>query len=178
MSDFYVAHKRVQQAEGGYANVKNDKGGPTMWGVSSLIVKRLGLKPRDLDIDVDDWGDYTIIRKLPLATSVKFYKKYFWDPFKYEFVSDQISATKIYDFGVNASPRNAIIVAQRAASLPAEEQDGILGPKSLLAINSMGKTFVDAMCITQKKYYNDLIKRDPSQEIFRKNWEFRASWRG
>ena len=160
--------------EGGYANDPNDLGGPTMWGVSSLMIKRLKLSPRDCGIDADDWGDYTIIQQMPLANSVEFYRKNFWLPI-YSQINDQTAATKIYDFAVNADAANAHRVVQRAAGVA---DDGAFGPGTLAAVNAMGDKFVPAMCAEMVKYYEAIITARPKNETFRKTWMKRAAWCG
>lgn len=199
MSSFTEAQKVVAAHEGGYANVPEDLGGPTMWGWSALTLRRLGLTPDKCGIPPDKvvrvlplhpqvavweredgkvsaWGDWTCVRWMPRYVSDQLFCAEFWVKGRFAEVQDQTAATKLYDFAVNAGPATSWRVAQRAAGLPLNACDGVPGAQSLAAVNALGPGFVRAMAGAMTEYYEGIIKARPANAKFRANWLARAQW--
>jgi lysozyme family protein len=172
MSTFDEANKVLAFHEGGWCDVPGDKGGETNFGWSTLTIKRLGLSAADLGIPGSMFSP-GYLKPMRKEVADQLYKKFFWDKGGYSNITDQASATKVFDFAVNAGIENAARVAQRACGATV---DGQLGPKSFAAINAMGPAFVPAMRDAMVAYYEDLIRAVPSDEQFRSNWIKRAQW--
>lgn len=101
-----------------------------------------------------------------------FYKKEFWDKAKLDSVNSQQVANEIFIAGVNMGMKKAVMLAQR---LVGATQDGVVGPKTLAAINKFDDTVFDEMYdVLENEYYEEIIAANPSKRIFAKGWRNRA----
>lgn len=176
MASFDSAIPVILKHEGGYVNNPADPGGPTNWGISTLIIKREGITAKQLGIP-DLTADSIKVMKVDAAKWV--YKTLFWDKYNYGSIIDQNIATKTMDVSVNCGPSRAHKFAQEAANSCGAKLtvDGILGPKSIEAINKCdSKAWMKAMCAIQLKYYQDLVVSKPSLIVFINNWTKRSNW--
>lgn len=176
MSDFNVAIQVVLTHEGGWVSNPNDPGGETNFGWSMMNIQRIGLTPDDLGVPNFDPG---CLKSMTVDTAIALYKKYYWDPGGYEAILDQTSATKIFDCGINCGPAHAHQMAQRAATACGRQvtADGVLGPMSIAAINTIfAPDFVRAMGAQMEAYYRALVAAKPSDAEFLSNWLKRAAW--
>jgi len=152
MALFELAVEVVLEHEGfsRFTNDPADPGGPTKWGVSLRYLRSLprlaGDIDGDLDVDVDD------IRALTRKKAVELVYKPIWRAGPYAKIKAQAIATKAFDLTVNMGARRvrkvrgatqvvggahlALQRACRAAGAPLVE-DGLLGPISIKAINSV-----------------------------------------
>ena len=101
--------------EGGYVNHPADPGGATRWG----ITKR------------DHPGED--IENLTVERAKQIYKTQYWGPCGCDALPDEVKYT-VFDVGVNMGVKTAIRLLQRAVK---EREDGVLGPRTLQAIQSM-----------------------------------------
>jgi len=99
--------------EGGYVNDPRDPGGETKYGVSKRAYPALN------------------IAALTLADAEAIYRRDYWTPAGCDAVPDAIKAD-LFDTAVNAGVGRAIRLLQRAVGAA---EDGVLGPKTLAAIN-------------------------------------------
>ena len=182
MSTFDLAIPVIMSHEGTdtnfWVNDPADLGAETAWGWSMLTIKRLGIKPRELGIDQDDFTD-GCLKKVSKVACQNMYRKHFWDKYGYGSVNDQTAATKMFDAAVNMGPKRAAEFAQRAATALGHQclVDGDLGPKSYAAINAcLGKDFVKAYADEMTKYYLAIIAARPLNAKFKKTWLKRAQW--
>lgn len=143
MSNFYTAIHVVLKHEGFFVNDRNDPGGATNYGVSLRWLKTIGDLDGDgfLDGDFDHDGDVDAedIKKMQQDDAIKLYRQHWWDKNQYEKIINQAIATKTFDFAVNMGSKQAHKCLQRAiraASSTKLIDDGILGVKSLEAINA------------------------------------------
>lgn len=162
MADFFKALHFVLENEGGYSNVKEDKGGETNFGITQATLNRfnranpkLGLPDR--------------VKALSIRDVEQIYRKDYW---KFDGIIDQPIATKLFDMSVNMGINTAVKIIQRVVGVPV---DGLCGPMTIQAINDddadiLMLDLVEA-CI---KLYEEIITRDPSQEKFRRGWIRRA----
>lgn len=138
MAEFLVAYKKTAGNEGGYANVSNDTGGETYAGISrkwfpnwpgwKIVDKCKPLKHNEK------------IKNTELESMVRqFYKMEFWNKVGGDFIGDQLTAERLYDFGVNAGQGRSITQIQEALGLPAT---GKITPALLEAINHPGKHLI------------------------------------
>lgn len=103
--------------EGGYVNHPNDPGGETNFGISKRSYPGEDIK------------------NMTLARAKEIYRRDFWGPAGCDAVPGPIKLD-LFDMAVNSGVRQAIKTLQKAAKA---DQDGILGPKTLMAVQSMNQ---------------------------------------
>jgi len=189
MSDFEPAIEVVLKHEcpspiapvgGGWVNDPRDKGGATVYGISTLIINREGITAKEMSIP--DLSPQSL-KLVTVGTAKTIYKKLFWDRFGYNRISDQRCASKVMDAAVNCGPGNGHRQAQKACTLagvPLMVVDGIIGPNTVAAINNLDpQKFLTCMVQTMTDYYMAIVARDPSQKVWLNNWlNTRAKWVG
>lgn len=111
MADFLTAHnKQTKKFEGGYANVIGDRGKETYCGISFVMHP--------------DWVGWPIVHKYKAKYGLKhneiindpvldkmvleFYKKKFWDVIGGDAIEDQLTAERLYDFGVTSGQSRSL----------------------------------------------------------------------
>jgi len=63
----------------------------------------------------------------------------------------------VFDMGVNAGVRRSGMMLQRAASMPARDHDGVVGPRTLLAVSrSAPKALIEALAQFHEHHYRAL----------------------
>lgn len=139
MSNFDTAILTVLKHEGRFVNDPSDPGGATNYGVSLRFLKKTGELEWDFDkdgaIDADD------IKAMSQEDAISIYRKHWWDEYQYERIINQGVATKLLDLSINMGAFSSHRCLQRAVrSASGSEiiliEDGILGAKSIAAINS------------------------------------------
>lgn len=155
---FNAAIKTILRHEGGFVDRPHDRGGPTNYGISLRF-----LKENNIDINSDGVIDIEDVRALTVLKATEIYKEYFWDKYHYAQIDSVELATKIFDLGVNMGAHEAHEITQRTinklldlvtsfifspnllesartfAKQPKLIEDGILGQKSIAAINEIAK---------------------------------------
>ena len=177
-----IHHEAYQRPDGSWeywSNDPDDPGGETAWGFSLLIIRREGLTAQDLGIE--NWNP-GCLKAMTQDTAQMLYKRLFWDRFNYGAIESQKPATKVMDCSVNCGPGRSHMMAQRAAISASGAPlivDGILGPKSIGAINACDPTLWMACMVNEMTtYYNALMAKKPKLEKYRNNWLRRAGWIG
>lgn len=169
MATFDQAIPYVLDNEGGYTV---DNGGPTNFGIVLPILQEAGIDvDGDGDIDVDD------IKKMTVEQAKQAYWLVWWNKWGYSKIENQKIATKILDCAVNFGPRQGHIIAQRAcrSAYTRLVEDGVLGPKSIAAINvSNAQLLLAAMKSEQAGVYRMILQKQPQLEIYRDGWLNRA----
>ena len=163
--NFENAVKKVIEMEGGYNDIKEDRGGATNYGISLNFLRANG---EDIDGDGDiDWVD---VKNLTEAEAIALYKEYFWNP-----LYDQLEraiAEKVFTVGVNMGARVGVKLLQRALNV---SDDGIIGNITIAATKRVS---VDKLLIhfvdVQMDYYISIVKRRPNQIKFLRGWKNRA----
>lgn len=177
MSDknFEKALETVFEHEGGYNDVKGDKGGATNYGISLRF-----LKLADEDIDGDGHVDANDIRALTLESAAGLYKEHFWDHYKLARVETLQLSTKMLDIFVNMRGRTAAKVCQRALEDCGHNLavDGILGRISFGLLNEemdrRAERLIDYIRHQQAAVYRRIVQNNPTQEKFLRGWLNRA----
>jgi len=169
MSSFDLAIPTILRHEGGLVDNPNDPGGITNYGVSLRWLKSKGLAG-DLNHDGDvNAADIKIMTKID---AMEFYRKFWWDAYRYQFIVAQAVATKIFDAAVNMGAPRAHTLAQAVLGI---QQDGVLGPKSLAELNAMPSIkFIVAYQEQMAQFYRRLVVLNPARQEFLKGWLNRA----
>ena len=84
-----------------------------------------------------------------------------------EGVEDKNSALHIFDFAVNTGISRAIKTAQRLSGV---NVDGVMGPKTIEAINKLGHVFTERYIAARKEYYTYLSNMKPQLGKFLQGW--------
>jgi len=99
-------------------------------------------------------------------------------------IKSQPVATCVFDTGVNRGPSIAARLTQQIlnavcldknAPLAALKVDGMLGPQTLLKLNSVDpRVFIEALVNQMKDSYRDIVFHDANKAEFLKGWLNRA----
>lgn len=158
--------------EGGFNDIKQDKGGATNYGISLRFLKGI-----NEDIDGDGVITYLDIKKLTKDQAISIYHDNFWKSI-YEKMPDKIAA-KVFDVSVNAGSSRSHILLQKALNKLGAKLvvDGLLGPATLNSIAKYSEqAIVNSFCEVQLEFYKGLVARDASQSIFLAGWANRAKY--
>jgi len=171
MSDFKTALKIVLSHEGGYANVPGDSVQETYIGISrknwpawpgwGIIDKAKPLKHNQL------------LKGKKLAELVEvFYYEHFWKPIQGDRITEQPIANFLLDFYIN-SGYHAVKTAQRMVGA---KKDGIMGPKTMAAINAAEPTdLLRRLKAGRLAFLKGIVTRNPIQGKFLGGWERRVN---
>jgi len=163
MSGFAQALPVTLAFEGGFSDNPADRGGATMRGVTQATYdayrQKHGLPEQSVEHMADD-------------EMQAIYHTGYWLAGKCDALPWPVSLLH-FDACVNHGPANAARILQRAAGA---EPDGILGPKSLAAVDAMPPmVLADAMLWERLRFYARIIARDESQGVFAPSWIFRTA---
>lgn len=149
--------------EGGYVNDPIDKGGATNMGVTIATWRNVGYdKDGDRDIDVDD---LKLLSKDDVLSRVL--KPHYWDKWKADQIKSQSVANILVDW-VWGSGANGIKIPQKLLGLTV---DGIVGPKTLAAVNSSDSlALFNAIKAEREAFLYRIVERNPTQKRFIKGW--------
>lgn len=168
--------------EGGFSNNPNDPGGATDFGISLRWLKENG--KLDLDADGSPDGDLNLdghidiedIKLLTRETAGGFYRRFWWDKYGY----GQLHLTvgiKVFDLAVNMGSHQAHKILQRACRACGHPllDDGILGPKTMAAVNQITPAALAiAMRSEAAGFYRLLAATKPNLTVFLNGWLNRA----
>ena len=102
----------------------------------------------------------------------QFYKEKFWDRMWLDKIDSQHKANEMFVFGVNAGVSRAVRLAQIVSGAVA---DGVIGPKTIEAINKCDDKVFDVKFDEEEiKYYEAIVRNNPSKGIFLNGWKNRA----
>ena len=150
MAKFEDAIDYVLANEGGYVNNPNDPGGETNYDISKASYPNLD------------------IANLTVDTAKMIYKRDFW---RYDGVTSQAVATKIFDAYVNMG-HTAIKLAQEIVGVPA---DGFWGANTEHAVNAMDEVkFITYFRQWLVNHYVKLVQDHPEKGVFIVGWLKRA----
>ena len=140
-----IMRNRTQRNEGGYSNHPNDKGGKTMYGISSK------------------WYPNEDIENLTRERANAILYRDYWLKPHINQLPDEF-ADIVFDDGVVQGQPTAIINLQRALGIQA---DGIIGPNTLSAFENANygtvrRNFIRNVNNVEDKY----LQNDPSQKVF------------
>jgi lysozyme family protein len=170
MATFKEAVEKVLVHEGGYVFHKADKGGPTNLGITQRVYdewmrKRTGNPNYKSTLEE--------MQKLPRGNAILIYKENYWDKIRGDEIKDYAVAFVIFDAAVNSGNAQAVRTAQRILQI---NPDGVAGKEYIKHLNAYDpKKFVEQYLAARKKFYADIIAKNPSQKVFEKGWFRRVS---
>jgi len=168
MAKFEIEIPRVLAHEGGYVNHPSDPGGETNRGITDRLDGKIdGL----VDLGNDGLGDVDI-KKLSEDQAKQVYKTRFWDKMQGDKIESQAIAGILFDGYVNMGS-TAIKILQRLLVL---KDDGVIGPKTLEAINNADELQLYAQYKAARiEFYANLAERKPALKVFLKGWNNRIN---
>lgn len=165
----------IIEREGGLNDIPEDAGGITNLGISLRYACRVGL-----DLNGDGTVDGDDIRIVTPEVAKELYTEdFFYLPGIHK-LPEPIQAQMV-DMAVNMGPPRAIMILQEVLykALGIEVVcDGVIGPKTRSladrASEEMGVFLGNALVDERVAFYEDLVKRKPSQQKFIRGWTKRA----
>ena len=184
MADLKIAEAKTLKWEGGYCNIPGDKGGETIFGIARNMHPDLKLW-KDVDNYKEGLKPFDKSKYKELETLCKgngqfmesfysFYKTNFWDKIKGDEINSQAVANALYDFAVNSGVKTAVKKIQQALQTFALHKnltaDGIMGPKTLEAINEQDERDIcNKLCDKRSEFFNEIAKKGQNAK-FLKGW--------
>lgn len=157
-TDIKAVILKTIQKEGGYVNDPIDKGGETRYGIS----KR-------------SWPEVDVAN-LTIFGAIDIYRKFYIAPLRIAEIDSIRVGWKIFDVGVNAGLVRAAKLTQEALGLPSSEIDGVIGSRTIRAINATEEAaFFMRFIPLLERFYEGIVERDPSQRRFLNGWLSRAA---
>lgn len=163
MADFNPSFEEMILEEGGYklTNIAGDRGGSTYAGIS-----------RKMNPQWPGWAAIDRGETPPTYLVRDFYHDGYWAPIRGDEITSQLIAHSIFSFAVNTStpgrPTLAVKLAQLCLGVV---PDGVIGPKTLRALNSADEGhFRSAYALAKIARYRDICMRDRSQVKFLLGW--------
>lgn len=163
MANYLKLKPFILKWEGGFANVKNDRGGATNKGITLTTFRAYfgkGKTVDDLKRLTDVQWDYIFL-------------KGFWKPFGADNIDSQSIANICVDWAWASGTVTAIRQVQSILKVPV---DGKVGPKTIEAINTTNsKALFERIKIGRLQFVDNIVKRDPTQKVFLKGWKNRIN---
>ena len=145
--------------EGGYSNDKNDKGGKTKYGIIEVEARKYGYMGDMKDLTKD------------IAEDI--YKNKYYLSNNLDKIKDKRVALSIADWTINSGNWGTKKAQQTVNILKGDilVVDGILGEKSIEAINSIRpEMFLNQYHVLQRRFYQAIVDHNASQKVFLKGW--------
>ena len=149
---------KILKWEGGFVWNKNDKGGATNSGVTLTTFRSV-------------YGRNKTVNDLKKMTPEQWeyiFKTKYWDKWN----GDSIDNQAIADFVIDWYWHSGIYGIKYPQQILGVEADGIVGKKTLAAINNhpFPEELFKALWERRKKQFDNIIKNNPKQKVFYKGW--------
>jgi len=175
MASFDYSIDLIFKVEGGYSNHPKDNGGATKFGITQHTLNVYN------KFSTDGHPATLLVKDLSAFEAREIYQNMFWDPLSLSEIEDQKLAHILFDQAINQGGQVAVRRFQHAYNYVARgcvklSEDGIVGPLTLVAINScpsknrMGLEFIK-LC---QHYYVNIVKVQPNQIAFLSGWIARS----
>ena len=174
---FEDALNLVGLAEGGYSNHPDDTGGETICGIARNKNPNCAIWKM-----VDRWKARGITKPDALTKLAKndpefigivngFYRGLYWNSCRCDELPD-LWRYPVFSCAVNCGPKTAIRLLQKVVGTTA---DGVYGGKTTQAVRIYVRKdlFVERFCDLWSKYYDQIVKHNPKQEVFLNGWKNR-----
>lgn len=151
--------------EGGYVNDPVDKGGATNKGITlRTFTEHRTAKGKTASIEQ--------LKNISHSEWREIMKSLYWDLWQADNIDNQSIANILVDW-VWASGSCGVKIPQRILGLT---QDGVVGQKTLTAVNSANQQQLFQKILTARlKFIDDIIKKTPSQKRFERGWKSRIN---
>lgn len=172
MADIDSMIDDILRREGGYVDHAADRGGATKYGVTQqTLAEYLGRA-----VTKDD------VRNMDIELAREIYRKnYYYGP-KIDRLPEPIQPF-IFDCSINHGPLRAIKFVQQVCNAAGIADligvDGRMGPATERAAaetqDSLGPGFLNELIEERRRFYRDIVDRDPSQQVFLAGWMNRVN---
>nr|DAZ23983.1 MAG TPA: Lysozyme [Caudoviricetes sp.] len=153
----------ILQWEGGFVDDPLDRGGATNKGITIGTFRSF-------------YGKDATVEQLKNITDEQWmhiFKSGYWDPWKADEITSQSIANIVVDWAWASGTGTSIKQVQRLLGV---ESDGIVGPKTLSAINYADqRTLFAEIHAARLKFVDNIVQRDPTQVRFLKGWKNRIN---
>ncbi len=164
MADIYKLKPHILRWEGGFVNDPLDHGGATNKGVT-LSTFRFYFGSNKTVGDLRNISDSEWLYVL---------KHGFWDQWKADLINNQSIANILVDFAWASGAKTSIKKIQRILYLT---PDGVVGPKTLAALNGPNKQEIFEKIKAERLRYVDAICRaNMTQLRFLRGWQNRINY--
>lgn len=150
--DYLIYNEAGDDPNGAFSDEPDDHGGPTRWGITQAEAQRHGFD----------------VRALTREQASGIFKSDYWC---FDGVVDQRVATKLLDMAANMGRGTAIRIAQKIVGVTA---DGVWGPATEAAVNSVGADLLAKLVTACVKRYASIVGADHTQAEFIVDWMDRA----
>ncbi|MGB1111365.1 MAG: glycoside hydrolase family 108 protein, partial [Gammaproteobacteria bacterium] len=158
------------EAEGGFVNHPDDKGGPTNMGITQATLSRY----LERAVTVEE------VRQLDIQTARDIYELRYYRMPKIDKLPEDIQHF-VFDCAVNHGPRRAIKFVQTVCSesgFGPLVADGLMGPitkaKAEKCHAELGQWMILALIEERRMFYFKIVERNESQRVFLNGWLSRA----
>ena len=149
--------------EGGFVNDPLDRGGATNKGITIATFRQFYGK----DATVEQLKNITEEQWLHI------FKAGYWNPWKADEIINQSIANIVVDWAWASGPGTSIKQVQKVLGIAS---DGIVGPKTIEAINSADqRTLFADIRDARIEFIDNIVRRDPTQTRFLKGWKNRIN---
>jgi lysozyme family protein len=163
----------ILKNEGGFVNIKEDRGGPTNYGVIQSEYSRYLGRPASIED----------VRKMPIAHARDIFKKKYYFAPKINLLPETLQPV-VTDASVLYGPKRAIIFLQKVLNQLDSSSglglDGDIGPATTVAANKQAvllgaDKIINAYVDERIRFCEAIVANRPSQRIFIKGWTNRAN---
>lgn len=177
MSEFEPAVEFVLSNEKGLVDNFHDRGGITNHGISLRFLKSLSVETLKKYGIFEEVSAQTI-RDLTIDQAKKIYHDEFWVNAPFARIGNQEHANFIFDMAINMGVSPAIKCVQRACWSVMKKRDliddGILGEKTLAAIQLCGFLIMPPIRSERAGHYRLIAQNDSEQNNNLQGWLNRA----
>lgn len=152
----------VLRVEGGFSNDKDDRGGPTNYGITQRTYDAWRLK-----------HNYPIrhVRYIEMWEVRSIYDEGYWEPVKCRLLGSPMDLV-MFDSAIQHGPGRAAKFLQETVGTT---QDGKIGPMTLTALTTYEQTHgrretIQAFMKIREAFYAQIIANDVSQEANKRGW--------
>ena len=149
--------------EGGFVNDPLDRGGATNKGITIGTFRQF-------------YGKDASVEQLKAITDEQWltiFEAGYWNPWRADEIANQSIANIVVDWAWASGTKTSIKQVQRILNTTV---DGVVGPKTLTAINSANpRELFDRIHAARLAFVDDIVRRNPSQSRFIRGWKNRIN---
>ncbi|WP_223668956.1 glycoside hydrolase family 108 protein [Kangiella shandongensis] len=158
--------------EGGYVDDPVDRGGKTKYGVTINTWRRYSQRLFGIEASEDT------LRDLTPDQAFEIFRVGYWEPSGADQIENCELAFQIADIAYNSGSGNSTKILQRAINDLGGDVtvDGAIGPQTLNAANNLSAPELYVKVRERRiRFYEAIIRNDPSQAKYRNGWKNRAN---